>query len=80
MDFVTNNFVVISDGKKIPVIPKILTIQRWVQIMNTWEFSDDDGNHQLIYTFFSPLFADDLQYLLRVNHKIKKRKLNILNI
>ena len=44
LEFVTKNFVVISDGKKIPVIPKILTIQRWAQIMNTWEFSDDDGN------------------------------------
>lgn len=44
LDFVKNNFVVISDGSQIPVIPKILTIQRWAQIMNTWEFSDDDGN------------------------------------
>jgi hypothetical protein len=44
LEFVTKNFVVVSDGKKIPVIPKILTIQRWAQIMNTWEFSDDDGN------------------------------------
>jgi len=44
LEFVSKNFVVISDGKKIPVIPKILTIQRWAQIMNTWEFSDDDGN------------------------------------
>lgn len=44
MDFVKKNFVVISDGKKIPVIPKILTIQRWSQITNTWEFSDEDGN------------------------------------
>lgn len=44
MDFINKNFVVVSDGKQIPVIPKILTIQRWAQIMNTWEFSDDDGN------------------------------------
>lgn len=44
MEFVNKNFVVISDGQQIPVIPKILTIQRWAQIMNTWEFSDDDGN------------------------------------
>jgi hypothetical protein len=44
MDFVKKNFVVMSDGKKIPVIPKILTIQRWSQITNTWEFSDEDGN------------------------------------
>jgi hypothetical protein len=44
LDFAAKNFVVISEGKKIPVIPKILTIQRWAQIMNTWEFSDQDGN------------------------------------
>lgn len=44
LDFVTKNFVVVTDGEKIPTIPKILTIQRWAQIMNTWEFSDDDGN------------------------------------
>lgn len=44
LDFVKKNFVVISDGSPIPVIPKILTIQRWAQIMNTWEFSDSDGN------------------------------------
>jgi hypothetical protein len=44
MDFVKKNFVVVADGKKIPVIPKILTIQRWSQITNTWEFSDEDGN------------------------------------
>jgi hypothetical protein len=47
LDFVKNNLVVISDGKPIPVIPKILTIQRWSQIMNTWEFSDSDGNMQV---------------------------------
>jgi hypothetical protein len=47
LDFVKKNFVVVSDGKPIPVIPKILTIQRWAQIMNTWEFSDSDGNLQV---------------------------------
>lgn len=47
LEFVKKNFVVISDGKAIPVIPKILTIQRWAQIMNTWEFSDSDGNLQV---------------------------------
>lgn len=47
LDFVSKNFVVVTDGKKIPVIPKILTIQRWAQIMNTWEFSDGDGNLQV---------------------------------
>lgn len=44
LDFVKTNFQVISGGTKIPIIPKIMTIQRWSQITNTWEFSDDDGN------------------------------------
>jgi hypothetical protein len=47
LDFVNTNFKVISDGKAIPIIPKILTIQRWAQVMNTWEFSDDDGNMKI---------------------------------
>jgi len=47
LDFVNTNFKVISDGKPIPIIPKILTIQRWAQVMNTWEFSDDDGNMKI---------------------------------
>lgn len=44
LEFVRNNFKVVSDGKQIPIISKILTIQRWAQVMNTWEFSDEDGN------------------------------------
>lgn len=47
LDFIKKNFVVVSDGKNIPIIPKILTIQRWAQFQNTWEFSDDDGNIDL---------------------------------
>ena len=47
LDFVKENFKVISDGNPIPVIPKILTVQRWSQIMNTWEFSDEDNNMKL---------------------------------
>lgn len=44
LDFVKKNFVVVSDGQKIPVISKILTIQRWGEFSNNWEFSDEDGN------------------------------------
>ena len=47
LDFVKNNFKVVSDGDQIPVIPKILTIQRWGEFTNTWDFSDLDGNVQL---------------------------------
>jgi hypothetical protein len=44
LEFVKNNLKVVSDNKQIPVIPRILTIQRWSQVMNTWEFSDEDNN------------------------------------
>ena len=44
LDFIKTNFIVVSDGSQIPIIPKILTIQRWGEFANNWEFSDDDGN------------------------------------
>ena len=47
LDFVKENLKVVSDGSQIPVIPKILTIQRWGEISNNWNFSDEDGNMKL---------------------------------
>lgn len=47
LEFVKKNFLVISDGEQIPVINKILTIQRWAEFSNNWTFSDDDGNIKL---------------------------------
>jgi hypothetical protein len=44
LDFVKKNFKVVTDGELIPIIPKILTIQRWGEFSNNWEFSDEDGN------------------------------------
>ena len=44
LDYVKENFKVVSDGDLIPIIPRILTIQRWSEISNTWEFSDEDRN------------------------------------
>ena len=44
LEFVKENLRVISDGNQIPIIPKILTIQRWGEIKNEWSFSDVDGN------------------------------------
>jgi hypothetical protein len=43
LEFVINNFKVISEGIQIPIIPKILTTQRWAEYENNWSFSDDDG-------------------------------------
>jgi hypothetical protein len=59
LDFIKNSFVVISDGQKIPVINKILTIQRWAEFSNNWEFSDEDGNMQL--PFIAVIRKPDVQ-------------------
>jgi hypothetical protein len=59
LDFVKKNFVVISDGEKIPVIDKILTVQRWSEFTNNWEFSDEDGNVKL--PFISVIRKPDVQ-------------------
>lgn len=47
MEFVKENLKVVSDGKEISIIPKILTIQRWGEFSANWEFSDEDGNVEL---------------------------------
>lgn len=47
LEYVKKNFVVVSDGKKIPVIDRILTIQRWGEFSQNWEFTDEDGNVKL---------------------------------
>jgi len=47
LNFTKDNFKVISDGDQIPIIPKILTIQRWGEFTNTWDFADLDGNPKI---------------------------------
>ena len=47
LDYVNDTFMVESEGHRIPVIDKILTIQRWGEFANNWEFSDKDGNMEL---------------------------------
>jgi len=47
LNFIEENFKVVSDGKTIPIIPKILTIQKWAEYKNTWEFTDEDRNIKL---------------------------------
>lgn len=59
LNYVSEHFVVDSDGYKIPVIPKILTIQRWGEFTNNWEFSDDDGN--ITVPFISVVRKPDVQ-------------------
>jgi hypothetical protein len=59
LDFIKNYFVVVSDGQKIPIINKILTIQRWAEFSNNWEFADEDGNMQL--PFIAVIRKPDVQ-------------------
>ena len=59
LDYVSENFVVISDGEKIPVMPKILTVQRWGEISSNWSFADIDGNMKL--PFISIVRNPDVQ-------------------
>jgi hypothetical protein len=47
LEFVKENFKIMSDGEELPIIPKILTIQRWSEFKNNWNFSDEDGNIKL---------------------------------
>jgi len=47
LNFVKENFIITTDGEQIPIIPKILTLQRWGEFTNNWQFSDDDGNVKL---------------------------------
>jgi len=47
LKFVKENMVVVSDGDQIPIIPKILTAQRWGEISTNWTFSDEDGNMKI---------------------------------
>ena len=59
LEYVEKQFKVVSDNKVIPVIPRILTIQRWGEITNTWEYVDDDNNIQL--PFISVVRKPDVQ-------------------
>lgn len=59
LEFVKDKFKVISDGEQIPVIPKILTIQRWGEFTNTWDFADLDGNAKL--PFIAVIRRPDVQ-------------------
>ena len=59
LNFVKGNLKIISDGEQIPVIPQILTVQRWSEISNNWTFSDEDRNIKL--PFISVIRKPDVQ-------------------
>jgi len=47
LEFIKTNMKVISKGKEIPILKKILTIQRWGEISTNWQFMDGDNNIKL---------------------------------
>jgi hypothetical protein len=60
LDYIRETFKVVSDGVQIPVIEKILTIQRWGEFSANWEFSDGDGNVKL--PFIAIIRKPDVQF------------------
>jgi hypothetical protein len=44
LDYIIKNLKVTTDGKEIPIIEKLLTIQRWGEYTNNWTFTDEDNN------------------------------------
>jgi hypothetical protein len=60
LDYIKETFVVVSDGVQIPIIEKILTIQRWGEFTANWEFSDGDGNVKL--PFIAIIRKPDVQF------------------
>lgn len=60
LDYVKKTFMVVSDGVQIPIIEKILTIQRWGEFTANWEFSDGDGNVKL--PFIAIIRKPDVQF------------------
>lgn len=47
LEFVKNELLLMVDGKKVPVIDKIITNQSWSQFVETWNFKDLDDNIKL---------------------------------
>ena len=47
LDFVKNDLDTSTSGKKIPVIDRILTLQRWGEFSQSWSFSTEDKNVSL---------------------------------
>tara|TARA_R100001594_G_scaffold134737_1_gene176051 strand:+ start:69 stop:1232 length:1164 start_codon:yes stop_codon:yes gene_type:complete len=47
LDFVSQELQFSLQGKKVPVLDQILTIQRWGEFTNTWSFVDQEENVKL---------------------------------
>lgn len=47
LKYVKDNFIIISEGKKIPIFPKIMTLQRWGEMLTTLMNTDENNNVQV---------------------------------
>jgi len=47
LDYIKQNYQIVSDGKPVPIIERIMTIQRWGEYTQNWQFSDSDGNIEI---------------------------------
>ncbi len=60
LDFVEDQLKTVTNGKKINVIDRILTLQRWAEFSQTWKFSTSDKNVDL--PFIVVVRKPDVQY------------------
>jgi len=60
LNYVKDTFKVVSDGTQIPIVDKILTIQRWGEFTQNWSFSDEDNNMKL--PFIATIRKPDVQF------------------
>jgi hypothetical protein len=47
LEFITEKLLTVAEGKAIPVLKKIFTLQRWAEFVQTWGHQDSDGNVEL---------------------------------
>jgi hypothetical protein len=47
LKYVKDNFIIISEGKEIPIFPKIMTLQRWGEMLTTLMNTDENNNVQV---------------------------------
>tara|TARA_B100000700_G_scaffold213279_1_gene234561 strand:- start:270 stop:1358 length:1089 start_codon:yes stop_codon:yes gene_type:complete len=60
LSFVQEQLKVALNGKQLPVIDRILTIQRWGEFAQTWSFANEDKNVEL--PFIVVVRKPDVQY------------------
>jgi len=60
LDFVEEQLKTVTSGKKVNVIDRILTLQRWGEFSQTWKFANQDKNVEL--PFIVVVRQPDVQY------------------